>query len=453
MKVSELEQLIESIVSEEVKKVISEEANGKYEVYHITCEGEPLATFKTEDEAKEELPKFKKSHKGELIIEKGIYESHNDMLDKLDEMGEQLEEKENTNMENQEPMEGNAFAAAVLKAKEDGKDTFEFDGETHDVKECWSQLEEEEKYEEGDEDEKYTMEEEEECHECGDGYMEEELHGDQDKIDANHNGKIDSDDFKKLRDMKEGESVCNECGSLLNEDGMCNECGNKGGYMGTDYDSSEDMAVDMVKKGIYHESKKGKKTLRLTESQLVELIQKMVTESESIPTATTKSQAESKKENEAHLSDVDKKMKDYLTIPGNKNNEFPEQNKEGESVKVEPTEKEEEVIADERGRGLENLKYDHEPSSKFKERLKKALEGDSTMGNSQDAANVVKNDLGKKVEKEVKRKEKEKEDEPRYAKEPAPVRSVNESEKKMSSFLMEEIAKMKSLSTYNKKTQ
>ena len=44
----------------------------------------------------------------------------------------------------QEPMEGNAFGQAVLNAKEKGEKTFEFDGEQHDVEECWKQLEEEE---------------------------------------------------------------------------------------------------------------------------------------------------------------------------------------------------------------------------------------------------------------------------------------------------------------------
>ena len=39
------------------------------------------------------------------------------------------------------------------------------------------------------------------------GKMEEELKGDQDKIDANKNGKIDSDDFKKLRSEKKAEKI------------------------------------------------------------------------------------------------------------------------------------------------------------------------------------------------------------------------------------------------------
>lgn len=429
MKVSELNQLIENIVSEEIKKTIIKESEGnKYEVYHITCEGEPLATFNTEDEAKEQLPKYKKSQKGELIIEKGVYESHSDMIDKLDEMGEQLEEKENTNMENQETMEqGNKFLKAMLDAKERGDETFEVDGETHNVEESWKSLEEEESKEE-----QYAMEEGEECMECGSD-MKEELHGDQDQIDMNKDGKIGPIDFKILRSKKKdvnetSEKSCNECGGMLNEEGMCSECGS-----------------------MMNESKK-KKTLRLTESELVKLIEKMVNES-SIPTVTTKAQSESKKSNEQNLNDVNNKMKDYLTIPGNSNSKFPHQNTKGDNVKVTQTSEEQETIADEKGRGMENLNYDHEPSEKFKERLKKALQGDSTMGNGQDAANVVKSDLGKEIEKEKGRKEEDKIKEPRYKKEPVPVSKVNESEEKANQILKEEIEKMKSLSSYNKKTQ
>jgi len=146
MKVSELNNIIEDILSEEVKRAILNESKGESkEVFHIICDGEPYMNCDTQNEAEEHLDKLKKEHPGkQFIIEKTMYESHEDMLHKLDEMGEQLEEKENTNMENQEPMEGNAFGQAVLNAKEKGEKTFEFDGEQHDVEECWKQLEEEE---------------------------------------------------------------------------------------------------------------------------------------------------------------------------------------------------------------------------------------------------------------------------------------------------------------------
>ena len=152
MKVSELKNLIESVISKEVRnKIISESK----EVYHIKCDGVPLGTFDTEEAANEALPSYKAKHDGELIIEKGQYESNEDMLDKLDEMNDQLEETEN--MENTQPMEGNEFSGALKAAKDAGEEKFTVDGKEYDVEECWSK-----QMEESDEDK-----EEEECDECG----------------------------------------------------------------------------------------------------------------------------------------------------------------------------------------------------------------------------------------------------------------------------------------------
>jgi len=382
MRISELTQIIESVVSQEVRKTIIRESLGdKKEVYHVTCEGEPVDTFDTQEEAEKYIQDNNDSKK-ELLIDKKVYESHADMIEKLDQMGQELEEKENTNMKNQEPMEGSSFGQAVSNAKDKGEETFEFDGEQYDVEECWSQMEEEE------------MREEEQCEGCGGPTME---------------------------DVNEG--TCEECGKEI-----C-ECGS----------------------GMY-ESKK--KTLRLTESELINLIAKMVNESVPGLDAAKKSRKESGIENNSYLSDVDKKMKDYLSIPGNNNNKFPEQNKEGESVKVNNTEKEDEFVADQRGRGLENLEYDNEPSEQFKKRLKMSIAGDRLMGNSSDdVANVVKTDLPKKLEKEVKRKSEDKKAEPLYKKEPQPVKSVNESKVSTNPILLEEMRKMKKLTNYNEKTQ
>ena len=57
-----------------------ETENNKKEYYHIKCEGIPLATFESEKEANDALPDYKSKHKGELIIEKGEYDSHDDMM-------------------------------------------------------------------------------------------------------------------------------------------------------------------------------------------------------------------------------------------------------------------------------------------------------------------------------------------------------------------------------------
>ena len=383
MRISELTQIIESVVSQEVRKTIIRESLGdKKEVYHVTCEGEPIDSFDTQEEAEKYIQDNNDSKK-ELLIDKKVYESHADMIEKLDQMGQELEEKENTNMKNQEPMEGNAFVKAMLDAKEKGEKSFTVDGKEHDVEECWSQMEEEE-----------LREEEEQCEGCGGPTME---------------------------DVNEG--TCEECGKEI-----C-ECGS----------------------GMY-ESKK--KTLRLTESELINLIAKMVNESVPGLEAAKKSRKESGVGNNSHLSDVNDKMKKYLSIPGNNNNKFPEQNKEGESVKVNNTEKEDEFVADQRGRGLENLEYDNEPSEQFKKRLKMSIAGDRLMGNSgDDVANVVKTDLPKQLEKEVKRKSEDKKAEPLYKKEPQPVKSVNESKVSENPILLEEMRKIKKLTNYNEKTQ
>lgn len=385
MNLSDLNNLIESIASEEIKKTIISESEGeKKQVFHIKHDGEPIDTFNSKEEAEEALPKYQEKNKGELIIEPEIYESYEDMIEKMDQMGQELEEKENQNMENQEPMEGNAFAYAALKAKEAGDETFEFDGETHNVKESWKQLEEEEGM----------------CMECGDKYMEEEKMG-----------------------------TCNECGSMLNEEGVCNEC------------------------ATMKESVKKKKTIRLTESQMVEMIRKMVSESVPGLEVTKKAQNQSKKDNEENAKEVGKKIEKATTIHGSTNPEFPHQNNGGKKVAVHNTEDENEYVDDNRGGTSLNLEYDQEPSKKFTERLKDALEGSSKMGNSQDAANVVKSDLGEKLSKKAERKEKKEKEAPMYNKDAQPIKEVNESKSSTSSVLNEEIEKMKKIASYNKKTQ
>jgi len=419
MNLSDINSLIESIAKEEVKNMIlSESENNKKEVYHIKLEGEPIETFKSREEAEKVLPKYQEKEKGELIIEPEVYESYEDMIEKMDLMGQELEEKENQNMENQEPMEGNAFAYAALKAKESGKKSFKFKGKEHDVEEAWKQLEEEEGM----------------CYECGDKSMEEKLVGNQDKLDKDKDGKITKKDFDMLRDVKEEldeeKKTCNECGSMLNEEGMCSECGS-----------------------MMNESKTKKRTIRLTESEMVELIKKMVKESIPGVEVTKKAQSQSKKDNEDNAKNVGEKISKATKIEGSDNPEFPHQNNSGTKVARQNNEEENEFVEDNRGGKSIDLDYDHEPSDKFKKRLKSALEGDSTMGNSQEAANVVKSDLGKKLAKQAERKGKKDEEAPRYKKEPQPVKEVNESEKQVSSVLKEEIQKMKKIASYNKKTQ
>ena len=435
MKVSELTTIIENIVSNEIRKTIMEENNGKKEVYHIKCEGIPLATFESEEEANDALPDYKAKHKdGELYIEKGVYENHNDMMDKLDEMNDQLEETEN--MENTQPMEGNEFSGALKAAKDAGEKTFSVDGKEYDVEECWSKQ------------------------------MEEELVGGQKKLDKNHNGKIDGQDFKMMKDKKSSdEEECDECGSsyMEEEDGDDDfENMLRGRRKHSYVDKGEEMPDEMGEE---------KKTVRLTESELIKLISKMV--SESIPglQAAEKSHLESGKENKAHLADVETKMKKLASFDGNDNPEFPKAIGKGEKVARKNTPEQEEEIAKNYA-GLENLEYDIEPSEQFKKRLKMAIEGDTLMGNGKvtepasiepsngaekgkeakekEGNHIQTPETAKKIEKQVKDREEDKKNRVLYSKEKVPV---SESKVNFSSVLEAEIKKMKNITEYNKKTQ
>jgi hypothetical protein len=330
MKTSELNLFVESIMTSEVKKKILNESNG--DVYHIKCNGEPIATFPSEEQAEEELPKYKESHPDkELIIEKGEYENYSDMIEKLDQMGGELEEKENIDMKNKK---------------------------------------------------------------------------------TNTNLDID---------MSEENEMCEGCGSEMKE-GVCVECGKK-----------------------ITETKK--KTLKLKESQLVDMIKKMVAESVPGLTITKAAQSKTKSDNESHASEVAKKIKKATTYDGNDNPEFPKQIGKGEKKMREPLEGEEEIVADNRGGGLEDLNYDYEPSEMFKKRQQMAIEGDSKMGNSHDAANVIKSDVPSKILKKVIRKKAKQKKEPTVGwgvdiKEPLLVKNINE-----------EIDRIRNIASYNKKTQ
>jgi len=392
--ISDIQNIINESLADEVRKTILNEENEGQEVYHITCEGEPVDTFNTESEANAHLDIYKKKHpEKQFIIEKEKYNSYSEMIDKMEDLGEKLEVKETKTMEKKTVKVKN-IAQAVLDAKEKGLTEFKLAGETYNVEETWKQLEEEEM-----------------CAECGDMNEESDVEesnafivaadaakdaGEEEFEFPKGSGKMHKVTIKKDIDINEGHGECNECGAMLNEEGMCSECGSP-----------------------MNESKKT--TLRLTESELVSLISKMVNEAVPGLEITKKAQKTSGDESKSHMSDVEK--------------------------------------SDYRGGGLEDLSYDYEPSDRFKERLKMALEGDPKMGNSQDAANVVKSDTGKKIGVKVKRKAEKIAKEPNISwghswKSPEKVVVVKESEKPtMSSVLEEEIKRMKKILGYDEKTQ
>jgi hypothetical protein len=260
--------------------------------------------------------------------------------------------------------------------------------------------------------------------------------------------KEDGDDSFKV-DGKEFD--VEESNSPVAEEEECTECGD--GQMEEEAEYCD--ACDRVKSECVCESgsemNESKKSIRLTESELVELIKKMV--NEAVPGMETYNAAHkaSGKENSDALSDVEKKIKDYLNFDGNDNPEFP--NQIGGEVKARKAdEAEQDEVADHRGGGLEDLVYDVDPSKEAQDRHEKALKGDTTMGNSQDAANVIPSKLGEKIIKKVKRKDKEEAEAPMYAKDAQPVKIVKEAEEEKN-VISEEISRMKAMAKYNEKTQ
>ena len=415
MKVSEIKQLIESIVTDEVRKTIMEESEGNKEVYHIKCEGIPLGTYNSQEEAENDMDKFKEMHPGkELIIEKGVYESHHDMLDKLDEMNDQLEETDNMENTEMQPEEGNAFGGALAAAKLKGDKEFKVGDKEYDVKE------------------------EEDCEECGGSYMEEEEEGGDDFEEMLRGRR------KKHSYVDNGEETPDEMGE---EKKSCEKCGKEMCECG----------------GGMYESKK--KTIRLTETELTKMIAKMV--SESIPglDAAKKSHTESGKENKANIAAVEKKIAATMKFDGNDNPEFPKAIGKGEKVARKNTPAQEDEIK-KNFAGLENLDYDIEPSQQFKDRLKKSIEGHSTTGNApttektdvkpsngaklgeepkdKDGNVIPTPETAKGIEKQVKDRQKDKDSRELYNKQAVPVKSKS---------INEEVEKMKKMFKYNEKTQ
>ena len=381
--------------------------------------------------------------------------------------------KETENMENQEPMEqGNAFLDALNTAKEEGKDTFVVDGEEYNVEESWKQLEEEEMSD--------LEETEEPCEQCGSKSMNEQQEFDdfdtqiQPEEMTDYSSLDDAQEYfnsvtNKEGEMTEGdgEETCEQCGSGLMSEGECMECGSKSMKEGDGEETCEQCGSGLMSEGecmecgskSMNESKV--KSYKLTESKLIDMITNIV---ESIPGLDAVKNSHKEANNDEYLNSVDKKLKNYLSFDGNDNPEFPKQIGKGEKMAVNNTDEEDEFVEDNRGGGMQHLEYDNKPSPEFVERLKKALSGDSTMGNAQDkdVANVVPSDLGEKMAKQVKRKYEKDLKAPMYLKDPAPSvetkpgkkESMNESVvKKTDPKVLEEIKRIKNMSLYNNKTQ
>lgn len=293
---------------------------------------------------------------------------------------------------------------------------------------------------------------------------------------------------KEIKEKKEvilgSKKVCDECNKPMNE---C-DCDKPEVKTKKVVRIPESKLVETIERIIESSTKvekqtpKVKKTIKITESQMKHVLS-VITEEDvnqpytktigksasqegikqsSVPgiNITNRVHNENGKENSDNIKDVTKKIKDYTTFDGNDNPEFPKQIGKGEKVARVNTKDEDETVEDNRGRGPEDLSYDQEPSEQFTKRVKNSLEGDSTTGNSQDAAGVIKTDTGKNLGKEVERRKDIKSKEPLYPKEAVPVKDAKKDEENrvvnenmLNEKFIAEVKRMKLMSKYNQKTQ
>jgi hypothetical protein len=278
--------------------------------------------------------------------------------------------------------------------------------------------------------------------------IKESLKGNQKVLDKNKNNRLDTEDFKMLRKSKKLE-------------------------MG------EEDKTSTPKEG-----KKNKESVKLTESQMIELIESVIMEqskeknikSMGTPKGLDKQNQvhkKSGKENDDYLKSVTKKMKEYLKdgSKGDYTTEpkiFPKGN--GELTKMDkkayiPSGAVEEYTDNLTAAGQENLMYDEiNPNEEW---ITDNIEGSSRTGNNPEWANTGESDVNKKrniirkknILGQIKKKA--------YNKAPQPTVNDNAGEDegsklmakleslepKQSKQISEEFDRMKSLITYKGKTQ
>jgi hypothetical protein len=299
---------------------------------------------------------------------------------------------------------------------------------------------------------------------CGKSEMGEGLYGNQKRLDKNKNNKIDSEDFKMLRkeddddELEEGNAFT---GALSNAkksgkdsfevDGKkysvkesnskfiqkaekeIEKKGTKGDFAkhcgGEVTKSCIEKALKsgnpkLVKqanfaknikayKGAEHNKKTVKESFRLTENELIDLIERIVLEDKKAKgmAETEKVLSTNKKENEEAIKAVTKKMKEYLKMGHEGEYEtnpeqFPLGNgqiKKMQTMKYNPSEAVDEYIEAFAYPGMTNLVYDEiKPDDK---KIDKYLKGDSTTGNAvrdnkgKALGNVVPSKVGDRFKK------------------------------------------------------
>lgn len=318
----------------------------------------------------------------------------------------------------------------------------------------------------------------------------EALKGRQRKLDKNKNNKIDAEDFKMLRNKSKSDKDIKKVNKVSTRHGMEEQETDEGnafsGALANAKKSGKDsFEVDGKKYPV-------KESYRLTESEMVGLIEKIVLEQKN---KEVKDPAEknnikgmggsprglevykkahngSGKENEDYIKDVTKKMKDYLK-DGSKGDYdmnpkiFPKGNGELEKMSKKayiPSGAVQDYVDNLTAAGQENLVYDEiNPNEEW---VTDNIEGSSRTGNNPEWANTGESDVNKKRNKIRKDNLLGKMKQKAYNKAPQPtvvdkagedegdkLMAKLESTEKKTKQINEEFDRMKSLIGYNRKTQ
>jgi hypothetical protein len=317
--------------------------------------------------------------------------------------------------------------------------------------------------------------------------MNESLKGRQKLLDKNRNNKIDDEDFKLLRKSKKKETDEEvEEGNAFS--GALAKAKEKGSdefkVGGKTYEVKEGKKKVCYRCGMKNCKCKSKvkESVKLTESEVIDLIEKIVKEEKSNLNKGTKHKGlttyekahrGSGKENSDYIKSVTKKMKEYLK-DGSKGEYsmepkiFPQGN--GQLAKMSkkayvPSDAVQDYTDNLTAAGLENLTYDEiHPNEEW---VDMNVVGSSKTGNNPEWANAVDTGVNKKRNKVRKDNLLGKIKKKAYNKSPQPIVTDKSGEDAGSKLLMklesmdskegikinEEFDRMKELLSYNRKTQ
>ena len=409
-------------------------------------------------------------------------------------------------MGEQETEEGNAFSGALAFAKKHGEGSFEVDGKKYQVKE----IEEDMGDYEGDPEEEAQAEE---LSAQEPTYVGRGLKGKSHTAFADINGfdnltigegkkKEDTKDEKWIQktDMKkgalrnklgvpEGEKIPKSKLNSLKKELMKKGEGDKKLSV-SDSKLLKQVNLALTLGGI----KEGKNSLRLTEDELVDMIEKIILEQNAkedkkmgkvtnsfkmkTPVGLAEVEKANKgtgKDNNDEVAKVTKKLKEYLK-DGSKEaftmepKHFPKGNGEMAEMKKKAYKASDAVkqyVDNFAYPGLENTHYDEiKPNDEW---LTKNLEGSSETGNNTEWANAVDTGLGKKVNEKRKKNMYQKEKQKSYNRVAQPIETAGEhegeksldkmfaklesTEDKKQKLISEDMVKMKHMINYNRKTQ